>query len=41
MIAESWDNYLELFDTILNLGNSNSLNIPVLWIWDIVDEFVY
>ncbi|KAL4859842.1 Eukaryotic translation initiation factor 3 subunit L [Chlorella vulgaris] len=36
---DSWDNYRELFSVILS-SNLNML-LPNLWLWDMVDEFVY
>ncbi|KAL4425846.1 hypothetical protein ABPG75_009862 [Micractinium tetrahymenae] len=36
---DSWENYRELFSVILN-SNLNML-LPNLWLWDMVDEFVY
>lgn len=37
--CESWDNYCELFGVILH-GNVN-MQLPVPWLWDMVDEFLY
>lgn len=37
--CESWDNYCELFGVILH-GNVN-MQLPVQWLWDMVDEFLY
>lgn len=36
-------NYQELFSEILNQNNNKPINLqlPNLWLWDIVDEFVY
>jgi len=36
---ESWDNYSNLFNYFLK-GDSN-VSLPLVWIWDIVDEFIY
>jgi translation initiation factor 3 subunit L len=35
----SWDNYCELFGVILQ-GNVN-MQLPNLWLWEMVDEFIY
>ncbi|PRW58820.1 eukaryotic translation initiation factor 3 subunit L-like [Chlorella sorokiniana] len=37
--VDSWHNYRELFSVILN-SNLNMV-LPNLWLWDMVDEFVY
>lgn len=37
--CESWDNYCALFGVILH-GNVN-MQLPNLWLWDMVDEFIY
>lgn len=39
----SYMNYQELFSEILNQNNNKPINLqlPNLWLWDIVDEFVY
>jgi len=37
--CESWDNYCDLFGVILH-GNVN-MQLPVAWLWDMVDEFLY
>jgi len=36
---ESWANYCELFSVVLQ-GNVN-MQLPNLWLWDMVDEFCY
>jgi len=35
----SYNNYLSIFETIL-LDKEN-ITIPVQWVWDILDEFLY
>lgn len=35
----SFENYLNLFDAILN--SKDDIALPVPWIWDILDEFLY
>ncbi len=35
----SWENYCELFGVILQ-GNVN-MQLPNLWLWEMVDEFIY
>lgn len=39
----SYMNYQELFSEILNQNNNKPINLqlPNLWLWDIIDEFVY
>lgn len=37
--CESWDNYCALFGVILH-GNVN-MQLPTIWLWDMIDEFVY
>jgi len=37
---ESWKNYVELFNYLLN-GTDVKLELPVQWLWDMIDEFVY
>jgi len=36
---QSFENYLGLFDTVLN--SKDDFALPVPWIWDILDEFLY
>ena len=37
--VKSWENYLEIFRVIAL--DREEINIPVLWIYDILDEFIY
>ncbi|KAL0905832.1 hypothetical protein M5K25_024271 [Dendrobium thyrsiflorum] len=37
--VDSWDNYCSLFSVVLH-GVVN-MQLPILWLWDMVDEFVY
>lgn len=37
--CESWDNYCSLFGVVLH-GNVN-MQLPNLWLWDMIDEFIY
>jgi hypothetical protein len=37
--CESWDNYMDLFGVILH--NNVNMQLPIAWLWDMVDEFVY
>lgn len=37
--CESWDNYCQLFSVILQ-GNVN-MQLPNLWLWEMIDEFCY
>ena len=36
---ESWENYCNLFGVILH-GNVN-MQLPNLWLWEMIDEFIY
>jgi translation initiation factor 3 subunit L len=38
---ESWLNYCDIFNLLLNAEEPVSLELPNQWIWDIVDEFIY
>ncbi|KTW30792.1 hypothetical protein T552_00504 [Pneumocystis carinii B80] len=38
---QSYDNYCDLFNLILNSENPVNLELPNHWAWDIVDEFIY
>lgn len=40
----AWDNYCQLLDTILEdlvEGEELFFSLPVQWLWDILDEFIY
>mmetsp|Transcript_35179 Transcript_35179/g.89048 ORF Transcript_35179/g.89048 Transcript_35179/m.89048 type:complete len:519 (-) Transcript_35179:279-1835(-) len=37
--CESWDNYCDLFGLLLH-SNVN-MQLPNIWLWDMVDEFIY
>lgn len=37
---DSWRNYCDLFNYVLN-SDSNELELPGQWTWDIIDEFIY
>ncbi|KXZ49005.1 hypothetical protein GPECTOR_24g295 [Gonium pectorale] len=37
--CDSWDNYLDLFGLLLT-SNVN-MQLPNIWLWDMVDEFLY
>jgi len=37
----SWENYKDLFEMILESQDIANNNLPVPWIWDILDEFIY
>jgi len=37
----SWKNYCELFDLFLNRPSPLELELPVQWLWDMIDEFIY
>ena len=40
---DSYMNYQELFSEILTQHNQSPVNLklPEIWLWDIIDEFVY
>jgi translation initiation factor 3 subunit L len=37
--CDSWDNYCELFGLLLH-SNVN-MQLPNIWLWDMIDEFLY
>lgn len=38
---ESFKNYCDLFNAILNTNNPVGFDLPNQWLWDIIDEFIY
>jgi len=38
---KSWDNYVDLFNLIINTEEVPVWNLPAQWLWDIMDEFIY
>ncbi|KAI3614726.1 hypothetical protein CBS9595_003997 [Malassezia furfur] len=38
---QSYDNYCDLFNYILNSDGPVPLELPVQWLWDMIDEFIY
>lgn len=38
---ESYRNYVKLFNTILSAETPLDLELPIQWLWDIIDEFIY
>ncbi|KAJ2907952.1 hypothetical protein GGI21_003372, partial [Coemansia aciculifera] len=38
---QSFENYCDLFNHILNSDGPTDLELPNQWLWDIVDEFIY
>eukprot|EP01134_Creolimax_fragrantissima_P006716 CFRG6716T1 len=38
---ESFENYCDLFNFILNPDGPVELELPTPWLWDIIDEFIY
>jgi len=38
---DSWENYCELFNFLLNARQDLSLELPKQWLWDMIDEFIY
>lgn len=40
-VFESWRNYCDFFNYLLNSSPDISLELPNQWLWDIIDEFIY
>jgi hypothetical protein len=44
-LSSSWENYTSLFERVFSVddddNNLDRLDLPVQWLWDMVDEFVY
>lgn len=39
---DSFQNYIDLFNIILGLNSEKpELELPITWLWDILDEFIY
>ena len=38
---ESYRNYVQLFNAILSAEKPLELELPIQWLWDIIDEFIY
>jgi len=38
---ESYRNYVKLFNAILSAERPLELELPIQWLWDIIDEFIY
>lgn len=38
---DSWRNYCELFNLLLNANPDLALDLPNQWLWDMIDEFIY
>lgn len=38
---KSWQNYVELFNLIINTEEVPVWSLPSTWLWDIMDEFIY
>eukprot|EP00056_Hartaetosiga_gracilis_P000307 m.37738 g.37738 ORF g.37738 m.37738 type:complete len:582 (-) comp10150_c0_seq1:67-1812(-) len=39
--SESYDNFVELIDYIVEAEEPVPLSLPYQWLWDIIDEFIY
>jgi len=37
----SWHNYCQIFDYILTLSDDADLGLPLQWLWDMIDEFLF
>lgn len=38
---ESYKNYVDLFNAILSADRPLEVELPIQWLWDIIDEFIY
>lgn len=38
---QSYENYCAIFNYILNSDGPVAMELPVQWLWDLVDEFVW
>jgi len=38
---DSWNNYVDIFNLLLDGDSPVALALPNQWLWDIVDEFIY
>jgi len=38
---DSWKNYCDLFNFLLEPNPKMSLDLPAQWLWDMIDEFIY
>ena len=38
---ESYRNYVKLFNAILSAERPLELELPIQWLYDIIDEFIY
>jgi len=38
---KSWQNYVDLFNLIINTDKVPEWSLPSTWLWDIMDEFIY
>ncbi len=38
---QSYNNYVDLFNSILSAETPLKLDLPIQWLWDIIDEFIY
>ena len=38
---ESYENYCDLFNYVLDSDAPVPLELPTQWLWDIIDEFIY
>ncbi|EAR99830.2 RNA polymerase I-associated factor PAF67 (macronuclear) [Tetrahymena thermophila SB210] len=39
LVCNSWENYNDIFDTVIHA--QTEFPLPVPWIWDIIDEYIY
>ncbi|KAL4487148.1 hypothetical protein ABPG72_017867 [Tetrahymena utriculariae] len=39
LVCKSWENYNDIFETVIHAQTEFSLPVP--WIWDIIDEYIY
>jgi translation initiation factor 3 subunit L len=38
---QAWDNYYDFFNFLISAESAPPVELPVQWVWDIVDEFIY
>jgi len=38
---KSWENYVDLFNLLINTQDVPEWSLPSQWLWDIMDEFIY
>lgn len=41
ILETSWSNYNAIFEQIYKEDTKSYMKLPIPWIWDIIDEFLY